>query len=163
MSTCLLWIPRWLSGKESACQCRRRWFDSWVGKNPWRRKWQPTPIFLPGKFHGQRSLAGYLPWDRKESNMTQRLTLHKMLYKNPEINWKYQFVHVHAQSCLTLFDPMDCSLPDYSVHEISQARILEWVVIFSSGGSSQPRIEPTSPALAGRFFTSWATGEALKM
>ena len=41
---------------------------------------------LPGEFHEQRSLAGYLPWDRKESNMTQRLTLHKMLYKNPEIN-----------------------------------------------------------------------------
>ena len=45
------------SGKESACQCRRR-FDPWVGKIPWSRKWQPTPVFLPGKFHGQRKLAG---------------------------------------------------------------------------------------------------------
>ena len=46
--------PSWLSGKESACRCRRHSFDPWVGKIPWRRKWQPTPVFLLGKFHGQR-------------------------------------------------------------------------------------------------------------
>ena len=40
-------------------------FDPWVGKSHWRRKWQPTPIFLPGKFHGQRRLAGYSPWGCK--------------------------------------------------------------------------------------------------
>ena len=39
---------RWHSGKESTCQCRRHRFDPWVGKIPWRRKWQPTPVFLPG-------------------------------------------------------------------------------------------------------------------
>ena len=42
-------LPRWLSGKESTCQCRRPGFDPWVGKIPWRRKWQPTPVFLPGE------------------------------------------------------------------------------------------------------------------
>ena len=41
-------------------------FDPWVGRIPWDRKWQPTPVFLPGEFHGQRSLAGYSPWDCKE-------------------------------------------------------------------------------------------------
>ena len=41
------------------------WFDSQVGKIPWRRKWQPPPVFLPGESHGQRSLAGYSPWDHK--------------------------------------------------------------------------------------------------
>ena len=41
----------------------------------WRRKWQPTPVFLPGKFQGQRSLVGYIPWDRKESDMTEQLIL----------------------------------------------------------------------------------------
>ena len=51
----------WLSGKESACQCRRRGFDPWVRKIPWRRNWQSTPVFLSGKSHGQRSLAGYSP------------------------------------------------------------------------------------------------------
>ena len=43
-------LPRWLNGKESACQCRRYGFDPWVGKIPWRRAWQPTPEFLPGEF-----------------------------------------------------------------------------------------------------------------
>ena len=51
-------LPRWLSGKERTCQCRRFGFNPWVRKIPWRRKWQPTPIFLPGKSHGQRSLPG---------------------------------------------------------------------------------------------------------
>ena len=49
-------LPRWLGGKESSCRCRRHrrcMFDSLVGKIPWSRKWQPAPVFLPRKFHGQ--------------------------------------------------------------------------------------------------------------
>ena len=64
-TTTLRELPQWLSGKESICQCRRPKFDPWVGKISWRRKWQPTPVFLPGKFHRQRILAGYSPWDHK--------------------------------------------------------------------------------------------------
>ena len=63
------------SGKESACQFRshrRCKFNPWVRKNPWRRKWQPTPLFLPRKSHRQRSLAGYSPWGHKELDMTER-------------------------------------------------------------------------------------------
>ena len=56
-------------------QCRRPGFDPWVGKIPWRRKWQPTPVFLPGESHAQRSLVGYSPWGHKESDTTERLTL----------------------------------------------------------------------------------------
>ena len=56
-------------------QCRRPGFDPWVGKIPWRRKWQPTPVSLPGKSHGQRSLVGCSPWGRKELGMTEWLTL----------------------------------------------------------------------------------------
>ena len=67
------WLPRWLSGKELAWHCRRRGFDPWVRKIPWRRKWQPTPVFLPGKSHGQRSLAGYSPWGHKEPDTTEKL------------------------------------------------------------------------------------------
>ena len=54
-----IWVglPWWLSRKESTSQCRGYGCDPWVGKIPWRRKWQPTPVFLPGKFHGQ-NLAG---------------------------------------------------------------------------------------------------------
>ena len=62
------------SGKESACQCRRHRrhrFDPWVRKIPWRRKWQPTLVFLLGKPQRQRSLAGYSPWSREESDMTE--------------------------------------------------------------------------------------------
>ena len=47
-------FPRWLSAKASACRCRRPGFDPWIGKIPWRRTWQPTPVFLPGESHGQR-------------------------------------------------------------------------------------------------------------
>ena len=50
-------------------------FDPWVGKIPWRRKWQPTPLLLPGESHGGRSLVGYSPWGRKESDTTERITL----------------------------------------------------------------------------------------
>ena len=49
----------------STCQCRRRWFDPLIWKIPWRMKWNPIPIFLPGKSHGQRRLVGYSPWDRR--------------------------------------------------------------------------------------------------
>ena len=60
-----LLYSRWLSGKESTCQCRihsSRELNPRVGKIYWSSKWQPTPVFLPKKFHGQRSLAGYSPW-----------------------------------------------------------------------------------------------------
>ena len=72
-------LPRWHTGKESACQCgrhRRLGFDPWVRKMLWSWKWQPTPIFLPGKFHGQESLEGYNPWAHKESDMTEWLSTH---------------------------------------------------------------------------------------
>ena len=59
--SCFKGLPRCLTGKESAYQCRRHVLDPWVGKISWRRAWQPTPIFLPGESHGQRSLAGYSP------------------------------------------------------------------------------------------------------
>ena len=59
--------------KLPACQCRRHGFDPWVGKIHWRRKWQTTPVFLPGKFHGQSSLVGYSPWGHK-TDMTSMVS-----------------------------------------------------------------------------------------
>ena len=56
--------------KKSTCQCRTLRFDHWVEKIPWKRKWQPTPVLLPRKSHGQRSLVGYSPWGHKELDMT---------------------------------------------------------------------------------------------
>ena len=57
-------------------QCVRPRFNPWVGKISWRRKWQPTPVFLPGISLGQRNLVGYSPWGHKESDMTERLHFH---------------------------------------------------------------------------------------
>ena len=62
------------SGKESASQCRRYrrcGFHPWFRKTLWRRAWQPTPVFLPGKFHEQGSLVGYSPWGLKELDATE--------------------------------------------------------------------------------------------
>ena len=58
---------------------RRRRFDPWVRRIPWRRAWQPTPVFLPGESHRQRSLAGYSPQGPKESDTTERLSTHPHL------------------------------------------------------------------------------------
>ena len=66
-----------------------------------------------------------------------------------------------ARSCLTLCDPMDCSLPGSSVHGVSQARKLKWVAMSSSRGSSQPRDQTQVFYIAGRFFTVWVTREDL--
>ena len=67
------------SSKESACQCRRckrHPFDPWVRKITWRKKWQPTPVFLPRESHGQKSLVSYSPWGHKESDTTEWLSTH---------------------------------------------------------------------------------------
>ena len=64
-------LPSGISGKELTCHFRRCRFAPWVRKTPWRRKWQPTPVFLPGKSHGQRCLVGYSSWGHKESDMTE--------------------------------------------------------------------------------------------
>ena len=58
-------FPGGSEDKASACNAGDLGFNPWVGKIPWRRKWQPTPVFLPGESHGQRSLAGYSPWGRR--------------------------------------------------------------------------------------------------
>ena len=67
-------FPGGASGKESTCQCRRHkrcGFNPWVRKIPWSRKWYPTSLFLPRKFHGQRGLAGYSLQGHKESDKTK--------------------------------------------------------------------------------------------
>ena len=74
----LLELPWWFSGKEFVCQCRRHrrsGFSPWVGKILWKRAWQPTPVFLPGESHGQRSLVGYSPWGRTKTNTTEATEL----------------------------------------------------------------------------------------
>ena len=81
------------SDKESTCQCRklkRCWFNPWVGKISWRRKWQSTSVLLPGKSHGQRILVGYSPRSCKESETTEGLTHNT------------QHTHTHTHTLYTL-------------------------------------------------------------
>ena len=99
-------FPGGTSGKESACQCRRCnrcWFDPWVGKIPWRRAWHPTPVSLPGKFHGLRSLAGYRPWGRKELDMTDWSDLCLDSYQNMWRNLYLIWFHSSLLCILNLF------------------------------------------------------------
>ena len=79
-------IAQWLIDKESVCNAEdvEHEFDPWVRKSPWRRKWQPTSVFLPGKFHGWRSLAGYSPWGRKGAK-------HDSMSKPPPLYVIYYF------------------------------------------------------------------------
>ena len=75
----LMDFPGGDSGKESNCPCRRCKrceFNPWVGKIPWSRKWQPTPVSLAEKFHEQRSLVGYGPSCLKESDTTKHIRMH---------------------------------------------------------------------------------------
>ena len=69
----LLW---WLRSKESTCQYRKHGFNLWVRKMLWRRKWHPTPVFLPRKSCGQRSLVGYSSWGPEELDITEWLSKH---------------------------------------------------------------------------------------
>ena len=112
--------PGGASGKEAACQCRRRRINSWVGTILLRRKWQPTPVILPGKSHGQRSLMGYSP---RSSSV--------------------------AQSCPTLCDPMDCSMPGFPVcHQLLElAQTLVYRIIDAFQPSHHPLSSP-SPAFS---------------
>ena len=99
--------PRWLSGKESTWQFRkhrRRGFNPWVRMIPWSRKQQPTPIFLPGKFHGERSLVGYSPWGHKESDMTERLSIpHFLILGWPKSSFGF-FCKILWKNLSELFD-----------------------------------------------------------
>ena len=86
----LIGHPRRLSGKESSCQCRRckrcRFYPG-IRKILWKRAWQPTPVFLPGESHGQRSLAGYSPLGHKESDLTEWAHVHVNTYS---VSWWFK-------------------------------------------------------------------------
>ena len=169
-------LSRWLSGKESACQCRRCKrcrFSPWLGKIPWRRKWQPTPLPLPGKSQGQRSLVGYSPWGckrvrhdlatrttTKQQTSYVKVNLPVILKKKGRKKKKITAYarYLSCESCSVVSD----SLPPhvYTVHEVLQARILEWVAFPFSRGSSQPWDQTQLFCITGRFFTNSATMEA---
>ena len=122
-------------------------FDPWVRKIPWKREWQPTLIFLPGEFHGQRKLAGYSPWGRKELDMTEWLT-HLCIYVFVVYIPQYlNGISLKARSILSLYfkDLKACS----------SILFVEWINQLSL--TDTPRTQPyksTSKKTADLNFTT---------
>ena len=113
----------------------RHRFNPWIRKIPWRRAWQATPIFWPGESHGQKSLAGYSPWDhRVRHDWSDLAPVH---YGYSDFS-SVQFSSV-AQSCPTLCDPMNCSMPGPPVHH----QLLEFTQIHVHRVSDA--IQPSHP------------------
>ena len=77
-----IWFPSGSDDKESAYNSGDSGSFPGSGRCSWRREWPPTPVFLPGESHGQRTLIGYSPWGRKESDMTEQLQFHFNLASN---------------------------------------------------------------------------------
>ena len=129
----------------------------------WRRKWQPSPVFLPGKFHGQRSLVGYSLWGHKRVRHDWATSNSKVCKKaerwvcsiwcvlagfNPSSIWLRSEDGPEDLVCVCVFSrsflsdslrPRDCSPPGSSVLRISQGRILGWFAISCSRKSSRAR------------------------
>ena len=145
-------LPWWLRRERICLQCRRHWFDLWVGRIPWGREWQPAPAFLPmDEFYGWSSLVGYSPKVRKESDTTEWLTC----------------IHTctHAQSlrCVQLCDLTGCSPPASPSMEFPRQERWSAVPFLSAGDLPNPGIEPTAPVswIGRQILYCWVTWEAL--
>ena len=120
-----------------AMHCRRPGFDPWIRKIPWKRKWWPILVFLPGECHGQKSLVGYSLWSRRELDMTEQLTLTHFIFrlKSSFMFFKYKFIYfiwrlitLHGEgngtplqySCLE--NPMDGGAWWAAVHGVAKSR-----------------------------------------
>ena len=166
-------------------QCGRPGFDPWVGNIPWRRDRLTTPVCWPEEFHELYSSWGCKGLDTTESLSLSFFLLFYILI--PEESWApgnlallrlwlpfYFFIYceyweeeyqeyMYAYSVMSnSLRPHELYLPGSSVHGIFLTRILEWIAISSSRGSPNPGIKPTSPALAGRFFTIEPPGNPTK-
>ena len=143
-------LPLWLSWWRICLQWGRLGFYPWVGKNPWKRERLPTPVFWPRGFHGL-----YSPWGHEELDMTEQLSL--LFVKGLFVCLFFFFLIWTIIAYPTLLRPVDCRPPGFSVHGISQARMLEWVAISFCRRSSRPRNWTCVCCIAGTFFTIWAT------
>ena len=172
-------LPRWHSGEEYSCQCgrcKKHTVDPWVGKTPWSMKWQPASVFLPGKFHGQRSLEGYHPWGCRVRQAW--VTKHACVcaHTHTHTHFLYPFIYCQtlrlftildcvcsvAKSRPTFCDPMDCGLPGSFVRRFPRQEHWSGLLLHSPGVLPNPGTEPTplaSPALADSFFTTEPPGK----
>ena len=174
-------------GKEPICQCRRcrrRGFNPWVGKIPWRRKWQPLPVYLHGRPHEQKSLAGYSPWSCTESDITEQLSPHaqylptRKLAAAPEgmrqlwllqgrtLLWLSRrrgclgvavlpwLINIHRSSSKCMFFP-ECTKPQMDLLAGAPWRALDWV--WGPGAQPQHGSSPTDRTWDG-LFVPWDLG-----
>ena len=120
----------------------------------WRRQWHPTPVLLPGKSHGCRSLAGCSPWGHREADTPERL--------KPSLRWDLLFGERAAakslQSCPTLCDPRDGGPPGSLIPGILQARTLEWVAISFWPVNQNTHIGPQSHSVLALHASPWSPG-----
>ena len=129
-------------------------------KDCWDQLWYPPWIFRVGE--GCRKHYNYLSILNLKACLWNVSDMCEHSYACLSVHqWATTMLYVLvSQSCPTLCNPMDCSPPGSSVHDILQSRILEWVTIPVSRRSSQPRDRTWVSCIAGRFFTTWATREA---
>ena len=129
-----------------------------------RRQWQPTRILLPGESHGRRSLV--VQSRTRLKRLSSPLT--KMMEKKKTATIFLSISSFPYRVCVCVYvsysvmsdcNPMDYNFPGFSVHGIFQARILEWVAICFSRGSSEPKDWTLVSWIAGRFFTTWPSGK----
>ena len=161
--------------KESACQCRRskrHRFNPWLGKIPWSRKWQPTPVFLPGKFHGQRSLVGYNLRGCKELDTTEHAS-HPNTFFKPEIWDKLKMTSIYKVSTMCpkwkkvkflnsvwLFEtPWTVAYQAPSSMGFSRQKYWIGLPFPSPADLPDPGIEPGSSALQADALTSEPPGK----
>ena len=162
------WILYWLSYKGSSeviqdmaslvaqtVKCLRPGFDPWVRKIPWRRKWQPTPVFMPGKSHGLSILGGYSPWGRKELDTTRWLhftSLRKFIKWPP---WPIQpwkiYLACGQHVILPYWTPISCSCGPFPI--LKPQVIQRSVTTSHKKGLSLPPGEP-APFLAFSWVIS---------
>ena len=196
------------SDSKECLQCRLGFYP-WVGKIPWRRAWQPTPVFMPGESPWTEEPGGLQStgskgvrhdWVTKPSTelfcywfsvgaspfslrliksiCCSKYKCFKFLFqlwkfKHNSMNWnpkafctflKFSLKWSEiVQSCPILGNPMDCNLPGSSIHGIFQARILVWVSISFSRGSSWPRNQTLSPVLQSDALLSEPQGKLLQL
>ena len=149
-------LPCGTSGREPACECRRRetrGFDPWVRRVPWRRAWQPTPVFLPGEFHGQRSLVGYVQsigsqrvghdWSslaliHTRSLLAGKCSLPRWLHEFRLSSLKHQVAAEGKSLGCSLLSQVECAIaqftPCYKIEEANSVRLPLLLVV-----SKKPR------------------------
>ena len=139
--------------------CKQCGFHLLVGKIPWGRKWHPTLVFLPGKFHGQRSLVGYHPWGHKDSDTTEWLSTRFKHSKGYLCSWRSE---VKLLSRIRLF-ATPWTVADQAPPPMGFSRQDYWsrLPFPSPGDLPDPGIEPRSSALQADALTSEPPGKPI--